>query len=72
VVLVPTLLVFEDDSAEATTRSDAVARRWSCLRKAVQRGVRVVLGSDFVGWSPKKNAREFALMKKLGLSELQV
>jgi hypothetical protein len=28
-------------------------RYYGCIREAVRRGVRVALGSDFVGWDPK-------------------
>ncbi len=68
VVLVPTLLVFEDEHE----RAPAQQRRVECLRKAAAKGVKFGLGSDFVGWPPQITAREFSLMnRRLGLTPLQ-
>ena len=38
----------------------------ACIRNAVQRGVKVALGSDFVGWDPSITAREFRYLVELG------
>lgn len=40
-------------------------------KRAIQAGVRIALGTDFVGWAPEKSAREFELMHALGLSAMQ-
>lgn len=67
--LVPTLVVGEtllhptagqeratDLQLKTKTRSIA------CLARAVKRGVKIALGSDFVGYRPRETAREFELM----------
>jgi imidazolonepropionase-like amidohydrolase len=41
-------------------------RYFASIQKAVQRGVKVALGSDFVGWDPKITAREFRYLVELG------
>lgn len=42
------------------------ARYYSCIQSAVTAGVKVALGSDFIGWNPAITAREFRLMVELG------
>ena len=41
-------------------------RYYSCIQNAVKRGVKVALGSDFVGWDPSITAREFRYLVELG------
>jgi imidazolonepropionase-like amidohydrolase len=38
----------------------------TCIQEAVRCGVRIALGSDFVGWDPKVTAREFRYLSELG------
>lgn len=40
-------------------------RYFSCIQAAVRAGVKVALGSDFVGWDPKITAREFRYLVEL-------
>lgn len=35
-----------------------------CIQQAVQSGVKVALGSDFVGWDPKITGNSFISLKK--------
>jgi imidazolonepropionase-like amidohydrolase len=42
------------------------ARYIDCIRNAVRRGVKVALGSDFVGWNPAITPREFQYLVELG------
>jgi imidazolonepropionase-like amidohydrolase len=41
-------------------------RYYNCIQNAVQKGVKVALGSDFVGWNPSITAREFRYMCEHG------
>ena len=75
VYLVPTLQVGHFDFSAATMqeRSMRLMRETSerhrrCIRRAVQRGVKLALGSDYCGWNPALSAREFAHMAAVGLS----
>ena len=44
----------------------------SCIRSAVAAGVKVALGSDYVGWDPSINAREFRfLVERAGMTPMQ-
>ncbi len=45
------------------------ARYHACIQAAYTAGVKIVVGSDFVGWPPHESAREFAfLVRYVGMS----
>ncbi len=47
-------------------------RYYQCIQRAVAAGVKVALGSDFVGWDPKITPREFRyLVEHGGMTPLQ-
>lgn len=80
--IVPTFSVgcYFDNIGSATGAQDRMIaiqketnqRYVACIRNAVRRGVKVALGSDFVGWDPGITAREFRYLVELGnLSPLQ-
>ncbi len=51
--------------------SSTKERYHSCIKAAVSSGVKVALGSDFVGWDPSITAREFRYLVELaGMSPL--
>jgi imidazolonepropionase-like amidohydrolase len=70
--LVPTLMVGEQIKAVATTdgalqkaaqlQQETDERSFACLRKAIAAGVRVALGTDYIGWDPRDNYREAHLL----------
>jgi imidazolonepropionase-like amidohydrolase len=81
--IVPTLLVGEMWSS--TAKKDGPLRKclsliesttaasFACLRKAVEAGVRVALGTDYCGWDVQENIRELQLMTDhIGMSPQQV
>jgi imidazolonepropionase-like amidohydrolase len=41
------------------------------LRLAIKKGVKVGVGTDYVGWQPDYSAREFAEMVNLGMTPMQ-
>lgn len=74
--IVPTFLigVYFDESGSATGHQDRMIeiqtaendRYKKCIRTAVDAGVKVALGSDFVGWDPSITAREFQYLVTWG------
>lgn len=47
-------------------------RYYNCIQNAVKKGVKVALGSDYVGWNPSITAREFRYMcEHANMSTLQ-
>lgn len=51
---------------------DTDERYRACIQSATRAGVKVALGSDFVGWDPSITAKEFEyLVTRGGLSTLQ-
>ncbi len=75
VYLVPTLQVGQHDFSASAMQERSMrlmretnARHLACIRRAIERGVKVALGSDFCGWQPSLSAREFALLAAAGLS----
>lgn len=80
--LVPTLTVHEFSSAafcpegaqaKMLALQEATAEEsFKCLRNAAQAGVKIALGSDYIGWDPIFTVREFELMvKTLDISPLE-
>jgi imidazolonepropionase-like amidohydrolase len=73
---VPTFLigeVFESNDSESGAQDRMIKiqrennlRYYNCIQNAVQAGVKIALGSDFVGWDPVITAREFECMVRLG------
>lgn len=71
--VVPTLLVGETLLGAGTPGQERATelqrktktRSVACLREAVRRGVKIAMGSDFVGYRPRETAREFQLMVDL-------
>lgn len=74
--IVPTFLigVYYDDMGSVTGHQDRMIelqtagneRYRDCIRTAVDAGVKVALGSDFVGWDPSITAREFEYLVTWG------
>lgn len=79
--LVPTLQVWEYfivDQAESEAQKKMVelAHRYrgeyhERLGAAIRAGVKVGLGTDYVGWPVERSAREFALLVQVGMTPLQ-
>lgn len=40
------------------------------MKKAIKAGVKIVVGTDYVGWDPKLNTKEFECLVELGMSNL--
>ncbi len=74
--IVPTFLVgsyFEVNGSDSGAQDRMIeiqrrtnSRYYECISNAVKAGVKVALGSDFVGWDPAITAREFRHMVELG------
>ncbi len=81
--LVPTLtigLFFEEKYAQSQALSKAVElnkkvnednTRTNMLKLAIKKGVKVVVGTDYVGFPSDYSAREFGELVKLGMSPMQ-
>jgi len=79
--LIPTLtigLYFQETIPESKSLSKAVelnkkskAGVHESLRLAVKKGVKIGVGSDYVGFPPEFSAREFAELAKLGMTPMQ-
>ncbi len=81
--LVPTLtigLYFEEKYADSKALAKAVelnkqhkeeSSKNNMMALAVRKGVKVVVGTDYVGWQPDYSAREFAELIKLGMTPMQ-
>jgi imidazolonepropionase-like amidohydrolase len=46
-------------------------RHFECMRKAIKAGVKILVGTDFVGWDPKLNVKEFECLVELGMSSVE-
>eukprot|EP01118_Nematostelium_gracile_P012135 TRINITY_DN4394_c0_g1_i5.p1 TRINITY_DN4394_c0_g1~~TRINITY_DN4394_c0_g1_i5.p1 ORF type:complete len:559 (-),score=119.31 TRINITY_DN4394_c0_g1_i5:45-1721(-) len=42
----------------------------NCVRNAVKKGVKICVGTDYVGWEVEKNAKEFKCLMGVGLSAM--
>ena len=81
VYLIPTLAIGQYSldqwaDSEAQAKSYALTKKYRearmpVLRKAIQKGVKIGIGSDNVGFPPNFAAREFAEFVKLGMTPLQ-
>jgi len=79
--LVPTLYVWEFFLAEeadsaAQKKMVELARRYRAeyhegLGKAIRAGVKIGLGTDYVGWPVEQSAREFALQVEVGRTPME-
>ena len=79
--LVPTLYIgdyyIEKGSSDgAQAKMVELSRRYRAehferLRAAIDAGVKVVVGSDSVGFPPEQNAREFALLVEAGMTPME-
>lgn len=81
--LVPTLtigLYFEEKQADSKALAKAIELskkskeenvKSSMLSLAIKKGVKVVVGTDYVGWSADYSAREFGELIKLGMTPMQ-
>lgn len=80
--IVPTFLVgeyYEENGSKSGYQDRMIellketnTKHINCIRNAIKSGVKVALGSDYVGWDPKINAREFYyLVEKAGLTSEQ-
>jgi imidazolonepropionase-like amidohydrolase len=81
--LVPTLtigLFFEEKYAESkalakaielTKKSKEDQTKDKMLSLAIKKGVKVVVGTDYVGWGADYSAREFGELIKLGMTPMQ-
>jgi imidazolonepropionase-like amidohydrolase len=81
--LVPTLaigLYFEEQYANSEALAKAVelskkskegSTRGNMLSLAIKKGVKVAVGSDYVGFPPDFSAREFHELVKLGMTPMQ-
>jgi len=81
--LVPTLtigLFFEEKYAnsealkkavELSKKSKEEQTRANMLSLAIKKGVKVVVGTDYVGWQPEYSAHEFHELVKVGMTPMQ-
>ncbi len=80
--IVPTFLIgayYEDNGSKTGAQNRMIdilietdLRYRRCIQAAHRAGVKIALGSDFVGWDPKITAKEFEyLVERGGLSPLQ-
>jgi imidazolonepropionase-like amidohydrolase len=79
--LVPTIYIgryYLDEHAdsEAQTKMVELTRRYRAqrlegVRKAIQAGVRIAVGSDFVGFPPEYAVRELAELVEVGMTPMQ-
>jgi len=42
----------------------------ACVKNAIKKGVKVVVGTDYVGWPATQSAREFKCLLDVGLSPM--
>jgi imidazolonepropionase-like amidohydrolase len=81
VYLVPTLTVglyFDEKIPDSKSLAKAVALTrkskegvYENLRLAIKKGVKIAVGTDYVGFPPEFSAREFAELVKLGMTPMQ-
>jgi imidazolonepropionase-like amidohydrolase len=81
VFLVPTLYVGdyyleERSQSEAQAKMNALTRRYraqhvDAVRKALRAGVRVGVGTDYVGFPPTQGVRELKLLVEAGMTPMQ-
>lgn len=79
--LIPTLtigLYFEEQipDSKALTKAIELNKKirdefYKNLRSAIKKGVRIGVGTDYVGWPAEFSAREFSELVKLGMSPMQ-
>ena len=81
--LVPTLTIgvfFEEKYADSKALAKAIElskkskeekTKDNMLSLAIRKGVRVVVGTDYVGWAPDFSAREFSELVNLGMTPMQ-
>ena len=79
--LIPTLtigLFFEEKIPESKSLAKAVELskknregKYESLRSAIKKGVKIGVGTDYVGFPPDYSAREFGELVKLGMTPMQ-
>lgn len=79
--LIPTLtigLFFDEKVSDSKALSKALELskkskegKYEALRLAIKKGVKIGVGSDYVGFPPEYSAREFAELVKLGMTPMQ-
>ncbi len=79
--LIPTLtidLYFKEKIADSKALSKAIelakdsrAELYSNLRMAIKKGLKIGLGTDYIGWTPNFSAREFGEYVSLGMTPMQ-
>jgi imidazolonepropionase-like amidohydrolase len=79
--LIPTLtidLYFKEQLADSKALVKAIElakatreRVYKYLRLAIQKGVKIGVGTDYIGWPAEYSAREFAELVKLGMTPMQ-
>jgi imidazolonepropionase-like amidohydrolase len=79
--LIPTLtidLYFKEKIADSKALSKAIelakdsrAELYSNLRLAIKKGLKIGLGTDYIGWTPNFSAREFSEYVSLGMTQMQ-
>ena len=42
-----------------------------CIKNAIKKGVKVVVGTDYVGWPVEQSAKEFRCLVEVGLSPME-
>ncbi len=43
----------------------------ACIRNAIKKGVKVAVGTDYVGWPAEQSAKEFRCLVEVGLSPME-
>jgi imidazolonepropionase-like amidohydrolase len=79
--LIPTLtidLYFKEKIEDSKALSKAIelakdsrAELYSNLRLAIKKGLKIGLGTDYIGWTPNFSAREFSEYVSLGMTQMQ-
>lgn len=81
--LVPTLtigLFFEEKYADSKALAKAVelnknskeeSAKFNMITQAIKKGVKVVVGTDYVGWEANYSAREYGEFVKIGMTPMQ-
>ncbi len=79
--LIPTLtidLYFKEKIADSKALSKAIklakdsrAELYTMLRLAIKKGLKIGLGTDYIGWTPNFSAREFGEYVELGMTPMQ-
>ncbi len=79
--LIPTLtidLYFKEKIADSKALSKAIelakdsrAELYAMLRLGIKKGLKIGLGTDYIGWTPNFSAREFGEYVSLGMTPMQ-